>query len=76
MTLQSKKNKSMKKNEIKNRGWKSVNVRGVFEEAIKNNRNKIKNRNTSQKVTETKHLQIIKADRNDLRRRENLNGYI
>ena len=55
MTLQSKKNKSMKKkNETKNRGWKSVTVRGVFEEAIKNNRTKIKNRNTSQKVTETK----------------------
>ena len=53
-----------------------MNVRGVFEEAIKNNRNKIKNRNTSPKVTETKHLQIIKADRKDLRRRENLNGYI
>ena len=68
----------MKKNKQKiEEKWKSVTIRGIFKEAIKNNRNKIKNRNTRARKWQKQnwHQQIIKADRKDWGEGK-MNGYI
>ena len=54
-----------------------MNIRGIFKEAIKNNRNKIKNRNTRARKWQKQnwYQQIIKADRKDWREGK-MNGYI
>ena len=52
-----------------------MTVRGVFKEAIKNNRNKMKNGNTSQKVTEIKLTQLSKLTEKT-EERGKVNGYI
>ena len=68
----------MKKNKQKiEEKWKSVTIRGIFKEAIKNNRNKIKNRNTKARKWQKQnwHQQIIKTDRKDWGEGK-MNGYI